>query len=136
MAVERKDPLPVGRYWVVVFERDNAKWDQWIKQFSPDRVKVRATAGLDPAGVLGNLLGSAAPGYWVQFDVVQPTPWVGIGYPTIVPGGAPTPTSPTDVIQAPPPETSEGLASELAGKALLFGGAALVGIFLLARLTR
>lgn len=132
MAQERRDPLPIGRYWVVVFERDDAKWNQWIKQFSPAYVQVRASAGLDPAGVLGNLLGSAAPGYFVQFDVVKPVPWVGIGFPTIVPTNEPAPTSPTDVVQAPEPETPEDVRT----KALWIGAAALVGLFAIARLTR
>jgi hypothetical protein len=133
MAVEKSDPLPPGRYWIVVFKRDEQAWNQWIEQFSPERVKVRASAGLDPGGLLDNLLGTGStPGYWVQFDVLEPVPWIGIGYPTIVEQGKPSPTSPTDVITAPEPETTD----ELAGKALWIGAGVVVGLFLLNKLIK
>lgn len=115
MAVERRDPLPIGRYWVFVFERDRDAWARWTAQFSPRWVRVRATSQLDHAGLGANALeqlkaltgvdltSGERPADFVQFDVLEPVPWLGIGFPNIVPKGLPSPIGPTDVIDAPEP---------------------------------
>lgn len=33
MAIERRRPLPIGRYWVDVFEKDRANWEAWRNSF-------------------------------------------------------------------------------------------------------
>ena len=136
MAVVRTSPLPPGRYWVVVFERDALEWSLWTRRYA-DRVKVRATQGLDPGSVLENLLGGNAPAEWVQFDVTEPVPWEGPGFPNSIPEGIPVPTSWGEVVQAPEPEptTEERLSS--IGTTLIWGAVAFgIGLVLVNKLTK
>ena len=93
MAMGRRDPLPPGRYSVVVPVADGAVWKAWTKANAATVSTVAAVPqkalasntpifAIDLAGnIIENLIGTS-----VVFDVSAPTPWVGLGFPDIVPG--------------------------------------------------
>lgn len=84
MALERRDPLPPGRYSFNVWHGDRAKWDAWTRANSNT---VRTIS-----------IESGDANDWVMFDVIAPTKWVGLGYPDIVTQNV---KSQADQIQAP-----------------------------------
>ncbi len=85
MAIERRDPLPPGRYSFNVWHgEDRPKWDAWTRANS----NTVRTVSIEP--------GTAND--WVMFDVLAPTKWVGLGFPDIVTQDV---HSQVDQIQAP-----------------------------------
>lgn len=74
MSIERRNPLPVGNYWVDVFEPNVSAFEDWLD-------RNRRTVGLrsseaaykDPSGS------------WYKFTVIEPTNWEGPGFPSIIP---------------------------------------------------
>lgn len=101
MAVERKPILPVGFYWVVVFEADRPQWAAWLSA-NRGKVLVRGTEQLDGSSTFDNFFGDEhSVGDWVKFEVLQPpTKWEGPGFPTIIPPGKKV-EGRSDVEQAP-----------------------------------
>lgn len=107
--LEKHDPLPVGRYWLDVY--DTQAWDQWLN--SHGKPLVDADLGINiPATV--KLLKTShypadesngyPPGDWVLFDVMAPTPWgyaKQLGWPNIADASI---QGPEDTVQRPPPE--------------------------------
>lgn len=94
MAIERRDPVPPGRYWVFLKPGEIPAWQSWSREHG---VLTRLTERMGDEG------------HHVVFDVVRPTPWIGFGLPTIAePGSLPTTQQ---IIQAPAPEP--GLAERL-----------------------
>lgn len=92
MAIERRNPLPVGSYWQdIVYDR-LAGFDQWLRRY-PETVRVDATEEREGAEGSPSLT-------WYAFSVLSPTPWEGPGYPTIIPAGTRV-TSASDVVQRP-----------------------------------
>lgn len=143
MAVERRDPVPPGRYWIFLKKEEMSVWADWTKLHS-GAVKVVAseTQFVTPEGFIwaatptGDII-KDAHGEWVLFDVVAPVPWVGFGFPTIVTD--PTIRSSTDVITAPAPEADKYVVEEItkALQTLIFwGGAIYLGGKLLSRKRR
>ena len=140
MAVERRDPLPPGRYWIYVLEDELEDWDEWARDHS-GAVHVVASerqttlSPYTPAVMAtrpdGSIIMDAA-GAWILFDVMAPTPWVGFGFPTIVTD--PTITRSEQIVQAPAPDPDDQLAKdvwdEVKGLVLLAGGIYLLGSFL------
>lgn len=131
MALERRDPLPPGRYWQFILEDEYGPWQQWANEHS-DTVQVVAVerkkhlAPYRPAIFvtrpdLSIIMEEA--GSWMLFDVSAPTPWVGFGYPTIVTD--PKVISSAQVEQAPDPLPDDQLARDVWGRVseLLFWGA-------------
>lgn len=108
--MERRDPLPAGRYWIYIDESEVARWQAWVTA-SGGKVKPIVTEAQNkisswvPAVFATrwdlSIITSIA-GYWILFDVLAPVKWVGFGYPTTVID--PTVQSATDVTTAPPPE--------------------------------
>lgn len=107
--MERKDPVPAGRYWLYITTAEVPRWDEWVKEHA-DRVQVIATEAQEALSSWLPMLFVTRPdlsiitnveGYWVLFDVLQPVPWVGLGYPTHVID--PSVQSATDISTAPPP---------------------------------
>ncbi len=140
MAVERREPLPPGRYWIYILEDELGDWDEWARAHSAT-VRVVATERKTalpshaPAVMVTrpdlSIIMDAA-GAWVLFDVLTPTPWIGFGFPTIVTDRSITQSS--HVEQAPDPEPDDQLASDLWGEVkglvLLAGGIYLGGVLL------
>lgn len=115
MPIERRDPVPRGKYWVdTLYKNDSdAVFQRWIQDNYPN-VKIRASQQLlekqfDISNVLLpslNVLQQASIPYgnFYIFEVVKAVPlWPigGPGFPNILETGV---TSFEDVIQAPKPE--------------------------------
>lgn len=123
VAVERRDPVPPGRYWIFVKPNELDQWHSWVTG-SAGKVKtvVSETQLRSPDGWLWAAKPEAilpgtdgiireSGGEWVLFDVLAPYPWVKLGLPTIVTD--PTIRSSTDVITAPAPSTEDPSVSAL-----------------------
>jgi len=123
MAIERRNPLPLGRYWVDVFDPHIADFRVWLSNHE-DSIKVEKQENYLPRDTY--------PAHnWYLFTVTKETPWEGPGLPTIAEQEI---HASEDTAQKPPPEPS-GLDQieagiEKAGNFLLIGalvGAAYVG---------
>jgi hypothetical protein len=140
--IERQNPVPPGRYWIYIDIKEDARWQSWVREHS-GKVKVIATEGQQamatwlPAIFVTRWdldIIKSTVGYWILFAVLEPVPWVGLGYPTTVPDV--TVKSSTDIMTAPAPEPSTDLnplgAVYDAVKTLLFigGGIYIAGIVL------
>lgn len=96
MAIERRNPLPVGLYWVDVFQPDWERFNSWLAKWSAETNVVRSEQFSSNEG------GPARE--WVLFEVLVPdtVQWLkGLGFPTIA--GDRELTS-DDTVQKPPPE--------------------------------
>lgn len=136
--LERKNPLPVGRYWVDVPEDDLQAFQLWLSA-RPTQVHVNGTAErTSNGGPFGIFEGWGPKTYWYDFQVISPVPWFGPGTPTIADASI---TSVDDTVQRPPPEP--GFLDQLMGAAgsvptlakyVVWGGGAVVGSVLLWKL--
>lgn len=116
MAVERRNPLPVGRYWIDVVQSKQEAFDAWLTA-NRGKVGIRVSEGKAD---------SDPPHTWILFDVKTPVTWnTQFGYPTIAEGEQ----SQEDTASRPPPEPSfdwgifTGVAAAgLAPLALFLGG--------------
>ena len=119
MAVERSNPLPVGRYWVDVPAASRESFQEWLKVHR-EHTNVRATESNEELD-------------WYLFDVTTPVPWEGPGFPSIA-GDAVEDRD--DTVDKPDPELD--LADKLRGaeksasKVFLYG-IGLVGVGFLAK---
>lgn len=75
MALERQNPLPLGRYWVDVFEEDWPRFDAWL-ELNKHFVTVHAVENHDDEDPERR---------WYLFSVTAPflVAWLGPGLPTI-----------------------------------------------------
>ena len=140
MAVERRNPLPPGRYWVYVLEDELEAWDEWAREHSAT-VRVVASEQKKKLPAFRPAIFATRPdlsiimdeaGAWILFDVTAPTEWVGFGFPTIVTDM--TITQSSQVEQAPAPDPDDQLArdvwGEVKGLVLLAGGIYLAAAFI------
>lgn len=138
MALERRNPLPPGKYWIDQFEAKGGilRFDAWLRRESKTvRVLQREehpadlTAAWDPIFHPGEG-GSVARKLrvWYLFEVLKPTLFEkGLGLPTIVPTStqAPPVTKSDDTVTKPKVEEPRDVFARLAGDAktiLLVGG--------------
>lgn len=91
-AVERQNPLPAGRYWIDIFDKDSDAFGAWLSS-NKVTVVVRATEHFE----------STPTRDWYLFEVKVPTPWNGPGFPTVA---APNVTTSSDTAQRPDPPPS------------------------------
>lgn len=131
--MERRDPLPAGRYWIYIDDSEVTRWKEWVSA-SEGRVKVvvteaqKAISSWIPAVFATRWdlsIITSIEGYWILFDVLSPIKWVGFGYPTTVID--PAIRSATDISTAPPPAAEWNPIGELLGevKWLLFAAGGL-----------
>lgn len=92
-AIERANPLPVGKYWVDVFDPQEAAFQAWLRK-NKASVVVRSTETFEPSG---DYPGRA----WRLFEVSSPVTWEGPGFPTIA---GPSVKTSADTADRPPPE--------------------------------
>lgn len=92
-ALERHNPLPIGKYWVDVFEQDSANFYDWLAA-NKGAVQVTSTESFPSNG------GGPAR-EWYLFKVSAPVSWNGPGFPTIA---EPNVQSSSDTSQRPDPE--------------------------------
>lgn len=101
MALERRNPLPRGRYWVDVFdlvsthpatdgENMQAAFRNWLAR-NADTVRVESTQSFDT---------EPARDFYI-FRVLDPVSWEGPGFPEIATDGV---QSSADTTQRPDPE--------------------------------
>lgn len=92
MAIERRNPLPVGRYWFDVVERDWPKADAWT---AANRANVKVER------VDQTPKSSSSPATrWMLFRVTSPAPWdTRLGFPTIATADV---KQPSDTATNPP----------------------------------
>lgn len=114
--LQRQNPLPPGRYWIDVFEKDAAAFRAWLER-SPG-VRVQTTQHFDESPARD----------WYLFDVTAPTSWEGPGLPTIATADV---KSSEDTVQRPPPPPS--VADQMLGAwtSSLSTGKTLAGVALL-----
>lgn len=92
--LERRNPLPVGSYWIDVFGSKIPAFDAWRTAFSPTGVKTRVTESFPATD-------TQPARNWYKFDVTDiPPPWdaVTFGFPTIADASI---QSSADTVQRP-----------------------------------
>lgn len=126
-AVQRTNPLPPGKYWVDVFDPQEAAFQDWLRR-NKANVAVTTTETYEPVGDY--------PGrVWRLFQVNAPVTWEGPGFPTIA---GPAVKSSSDTSDRPAPEKdlpdklktgSDDLVKSVAdaAKIVLIVGAVVVG---------
>lgn len=91
MALERRDPVPAGRYSVFIRDAEEPRWQAWTAANPTVRVvasvQKRAVGGGELSAIFhvdtdGNIIWENV-GSSLLFDLTAPTPWVGLGFPTI-----------------------------------------------------
>lgn len=91
MAVERRDPLPPGRYSVFLKPDEGERFRAWAKDSGVSlvvafpRQVTRSNVPIWSINATGEVLLETV-GESVLFDVTTPAPWVGFGFPTIETG--------------------------------------------------
>lgn len=140
MAVERRNPLPVGRYWIDVIDTRarpglRLRFAEWL---GANRGNVRVVRREQFGGLL-----TGAPRDWYLFEVTTPATWpstAGFGFPSIARSdtapSAPEVTTAADTAKLPPPERSMGqrLSDLMSGASTL--GVIALGIYLLSQMRR
>ena len=121
MPLERRNPLPAGRYWLFLDQAAAPLFDDW-KASHRDAVKLARTSF------------DADTGYsWYVFSVSKPVPWQpeSFGWPNIADASVKDPTDVTSGLDAvPPPDILEAITELAAGSGMkLFWGALALGAF-------
>lgn len=111
---EKREPLPVGLYWIDVFGTGKIQLFQAWLSIHADTVKVRTTEVYDNSGTASPwgdifdipLIDNPPNGVWTLFEVLQPTTWAlapSLGWPQTADNSI---KSSGDTIQSPPPPKS------------------------------
>lgn len=135
-ALERRSPLPPGRYWQDIFEKQARDWSAWVlPNIDAGTVKILKDEHFkaDPlrdGSWLPDVLAPGSPGKiaersWFLFEVLKPVDWPAtkLGFPTIA---HPEVKSSADTALNPPgptplDEIGEGLKDVLVPVATLGG---------------
>lgn len=125
MAVERKDPLPPGMYWIFVLTKELDRWNEWVMDHAATvRQLASQTQTVTPDSPLWGITPSGdaikdPAGEVIVFSVSALTPWVKLGFPTIVkdPKLSPYQVIDREVASAPDPEPDPSVASLIASVA-------------------
>lgn len=120
MALERRDPVPPGRYHVYISVGDAPRWNAWLKEHKGRVVVVSTEAQTElvdnnaffSTSLFGETLTRHA-GDWILFDVKSPVPWVNIGLPTIVRQDEMDKTRPNEFYKIPDPEPDSSVLDQL-----------------------
>jgi hypothetical protein len=131
MALERRRPLPVGRYWADIFPQNRAAWQAWLAtQTSAGHARLETTSH-------DNGTGGAPEHDWVLWTTSDETVWPDdiMGFAPNVAGADVTQSS--DTAQRPPPEDTDQsamstLRAAVMSGAMILGGAIVVGFGLVA----
>ena len=95
-AIERRNPLPVGRYWQDIFSKQEPAWLEWFStntQSGSVKVEKAERFFADPLrdgswlpeSLKPESAGTIADRTWFLFQVLKPVDWpaVKLGFPTI-----------------------------------------------------
>lgn len=129
MTLERRNPLPKGRYWVDMFGDNRELFNEWLtaNRGLVHRISVESFPA-DDGGPARD---------WSLFEVTGgPTgeflpEWVGIGFPTIADSSV---MSSSDTVTAPDVADLPKTDLEKIGQILLIGGALTLGAIALSSL--
>lgn len=150
--LERRNPLPAGRYWQDIFSQQFSAFDDWLARnrdtldllkeeyFAPTGIEILKDPS-DPTKVGGRDLGQAER-KWVLFEIIEPTKWEGPGLPTIADDGVNSSTDterPTDeIVPGPfdPGGAFNGFGGVAGSLALGFGAVLAAGLVLQALIGR
>jgi hypothetical protein len=136
MALERRNPLPVGVYWIDIFEADMGPFRDWIAK-NKGTVRVISTESFEESS--WHDFGSYPARDWYLFEVTSPVAWEGPGFPTIAKSKTLTAS---DTSQRPPPpkgpveQLEEAAGAAKTGGAIIIGGALVLGGLLFWNATR
>ena len=142
MTVERRNPLPAGRYWVDIFEPQRVAFETW-RAVNKDSVKVEVTEthGSNPPReffIFNVVERVAVPGGTTTIEI--PVQWdsVTFGFPSVagrdIKSSADTVTRP-DLPKDATDQISDALDSIGSfGKAVAIGGLAVGAAFLIGKL--
>lgn len=124
MALERRNLLPVGRYYKVVVGAENIRtFDEWLARYR-EQANLRVLRAEYRDGGL-TWSGPEPPSEYVAFEVLRDgvVSWEGPGLPDIIPAGGPIPSR-SDTLDRPPPPGGFFDSPEAAsmGQLLVFGG--------------
>ena len=129
MTIERRRPLPVGRYWADIFPKNRPAFDAWLK-VNTERASVVSSQFFP-------LVDGAPEHDWVLFATSAETLWPDdvLGFaPNVASEGT---NSSDDTVQKPPPEPSitdqaSAALSRMTGAIYLAaGGIAACGVLVL-----
>ena len=137
-ALERHNPLPPGRYWQDIFEKQGLDWTAWVQpKIADGSVVIEKVERFTidplhdgswlPAPLQPDNFAAIAPRVWVLFHVTRPVEWpaVKLGFPTIaddaVKTSADTATNPPG--PSPGKEIADALLDNVVKPALYLGGA-------------
>lgn len=137
MAVERRDPVPPGRYWVFILPKEEEQWARWVtaNQATVRVIGVERKTKLEPyvpaifatRPDLSIIMQDG--GAWLLFDILAPTPWVGLGLPTIVNSSSVKSSSQVEQGEVPPEPAGSG-PTDFAAKIALGAAPWLLGAYL------
>lgn len=100
MALERRRPLPAGRYWLDVFPKNATAWETWSSAMTKiGSAKVEVTEHFDAVD------GAPAHDFVIFSTTTENAAWeaAGLPSPTIAPSSV---TTSDDTATKPPPEPS------------------------------
>lgn len=136
MTIERRRPLPAGRYWLDVFPANARQWELWtssMQKMDPPRVQILTTEHFD--GVDG-----APPHDFVLFETASENVAyhaAGLPFPSVA--DSTIQTSEDTVTKPPPPpsvlEQLEQTASSLGSSAKVGVGIGVAAVVAIAGLT-
>lgn len=148
--LERRNPLPPGRYWTDVFDKQLAAWNAWaIANVKSGKIKIVKAENFTadplrsgewlPSFLRPDNAGTIPARLWVLFDVLEPATWnaqqMGF-YPTIA---TPNVKTSADTAQNPPgPSPLEEIedAAASAIKPLAWAAGAYLALSLLLKLRK
>lgn len=114
MALERRNPVPVGRYHAFISVEDAPRWSAWMKEHKGKilviSTEAQTTTDNNPffaTTLFGDTIKEHA-GDWVLFDVKEPVPWVNIGLPTIVTQAEMGKRTTNEFFKVPEPQPDSG----------------------------
>jgi hypothetical protein len=109
MTIERRNPLPAGRYWIDIFESGFTAFQSWLSN-NKSSVRVETTEDYPAAG-------DAPARQFYIFAVSAPTAWPsdrGLGLPSIATSNV-TSSSDTATRPDPPPDVVDQIAATASG---------------------
>lgn len=138
--LERRNPLPPGRYWQDIFDKQAGDWNAWLaahssgqvgdtsgdviieraEHFTPDPLRDGSWL---PAALQPDNAGKIAGRVWVLFRVVRPVDWpaVKLGFPTIADDSVQQSSDTVDNPPGPTPTEEIAEAVEKVTSPLLWG---------------
>ena len=128
MALERKNPLPLGVYWIDIFSKDMKSFRAWIAK-NKGKVRVLKTESFPMSGTWNYPARD-----WYLFETTAPVAWEGPGFPDIAKNRK---LIASDTSVRPPPpkgpveQLEEAVGTAKTGAAVLIGSALALGALIL-----